>query len=383
MMNDDMGLVREYAARQSEQAFEILVSRYVGLVHSAALRQVCDPHLAEEITQTVFIILARKASSLGKTTILPGWLYRATRYVSRAALKMERRRERREQEAHRQAMMEQTPADWAWEQLAPVLEDAMGQLRDKDRDALMLRYFQNRSLREVGVMLGVDEYAAQKRVGRAVEKLRSIFGKRGIVLTPAIISAAISAHSVQAAPLALAKSVTAVVAAQSGVASGSALTLIQGTLKLMAWTKVKTAIVVGVMAVVAVGTTPMVVHHFLNRELSREEGEQYASMTGTAPEQVAKTFLDACSREDWATVASFWESGGYPLNDGFKGHYGGLQVTRLGKPFRGGVGVFGVLRYPGVFVPYELRLKNGEVQKSRLAIRCDNPESRWYFDGGL
>ena len=91
-MNDDMELVREYAARQSEQAFETLVSRHVGLVHSAALRQLRDPHLAEEITQTVFILLARKAPALSPKTILSGWLYRTVQFVGKAAQKREKRK---------------------------------------------------------------------------------------------------------------------------------------------------------------------------------------------------------------------------------------------------------------------------------------------------
>jgi uncharacterized protein (TIGR03435 family) len=259
MMNNDMGLVREYAACQSEQAFETLVSRHIGLVHSAALRQVRNAHLAEEITQTVFIILARKAGSLNQKTILPGWLYRTTRYVSAAALKIQHRRERREQEAHMEAMIQQTQADSAWEQLAPLLDDVMAQLRDTDRDAIVLRYFKNKSLRDVGAMLGVNEYAAQKRVGRAVEKLRSIFVKRGIVSTTAIITGAISANSVQAAPVALAKSVTAAAIANGAAASGSTLTLIKGALKIMAWTKMKSAIVIAAVALAGAGTTTLTV----------------------------------------------------------------------------------------------------------------------------
>jgi len=265
MMNDDMALVREYAARQSEQAFATLVSRNVGLVHSAALRQLRDPHQAEEITQTVFIILARKAGSLNPKTILPGWLYRTTRYVSAAALKIQRRRERREQEAHMEAVMQNNQTDPAWEQFSPLLDEAMANLRGKDRDAIVLRYFQNRSLRDVGAALGVDEYAAQKRVARALEKLRTFFVKRGIDSTAATIAEAVSANSIQAAPALLAKTVTAMVMVKGAAAGGSTLTLIQGALKIMAWTKAKTAIVSGVAVILAAGTAATLVVQHQNR----------------------------------------------------------------------------------------------------------------------
>src|SRR5580765_6573151 len=221
MTNDDIELVREYATRQSEQAFETLVSRHVSLVHSAALRQVRDPHLAEEITQTVFTILARKSGSLSPKTILPGWLYRTTRYVSAAALKIQCRRQHREQEAHMQGTIQEAQTDSVWAQLAPLLDEAMTQLRDKDRDAIVLRYFQNKSLRDVGTALGVDEYAAQKRVMRALEKLRSIFAKYGAISTATVIAGAISTNSVQAAPAVLAKTATAAALTKGATASGS------------------------------------------------------------------------------------------------------------------------------------------------------------------
>jgi RNA polymerase sigma factor (sigma-70 family) len=259
MMNDDMELVREYAARQSEQAFETLVSRNVSLVHSAALRQLRDPHLAEEITQTVFIILARKAGSLKPKTILPGWLYRTTRYVSAAALKIQRRRERREQEAHMQAVIQEAQTDPAWEQFSPLLDEAMADLRDRDRDAIVLRYFQNRSLRDVGAALGVDEYAAQKRVARALEKLRVFFVKRGVGSTAETIAGTISANSVQAAPVALAKTISAIAVTKGVAASTSTLTIIKGALKIMAWTKMKTAAVAVAAVIAATGTTTIVI----------------------------------------------------------------------------------------------------------------------------
>jgi RNA polymerase sigma factor (sigma-70 family) len=177
MMSDDMELVREYAASQSETAFETLISRHINLVYSAALRQVRDPHLAEEISQAVFVILARKAGSLGSKTILAGWLYRAARFAAADALKIQRRRQRREQEVCMQSTFDEPRLDAAWQELSPLLDEAMAQLRDKDRDALVLRFFENKSLREVGDALGLQERAAQKRVARGLEKLHAFFAR--------------------------------------------------------------------------------------------------------------------------------------------------------------------------------------------------------------
>ncbi|MEI9864711.1 MAG: sigma factor [Limisphaerales bacterium] len=125
MTNDDMDLVREYAAHQSEQAFATIVTRHISLVYSAALRSVRDSHLAGEITQTVFIILARRADSLGPKTILSGWLYRTAQFVAKAALKRELRRRLREQEAYMQTITDSDQTDAAWEQLSPLLDEAM------------------------------------------------------------------------------------------------------------------------------------------------------------------------------------------------------------------------------------------------------------------
>jgi RNA polymerase sigma factor (sigma-70 family) len=256
MMDDDMSLVREFAASRSEAAFAALVERHLGLVHSSALRQAQDSDLAGEITQAVFLILARKAASLGPQTILSAWLCRTTRYAAADAVKARHRRRVREQEAYLQSTLNR-PDDDAWERLAPLLDDALAELGGTDRAALVLRYFENKTAREIAGALRMEEGAAQKRVVRALEKLRASFIKRGVTLTATAIAGAVAANSVQAAPTGMA--VTVAAAATGTAVGGSTLTILKGALKVMAWAKVKTAVVAsGGALLLAAGTTAFV-----------------------------------------------------------------------------------------------------------------------------
>ena len=239
-MGDDMTLVEEFAASRSEPAFAALVERHIGLVHSAALRQVGDDHLAEEIIQAVFIILARKAASLGPKTVLAAWLYRTTRYAAADALKGRRRRAAREQEAYVQSTLNEPDPHAAWMQLAPLLDDAMAELGEADRTALVLRYFENKTAREIAAAMRMKENTAQKRVTRALEKLRARFVKRGVTLTTAVIAGAVAANSVQAAPAGLAATVS-IVAAKGAAVTTSIIAIVQGTLKIMTYAKLKMA----------------------------------------------------------------------------------------------------------------------------------------------
>ena len=249
LVTDDMELLREYALQGSEEAFTTLVSRHIDLVYSAALRHVGNHHQAQEITQAVFVILARKARSLRPGTILPGWLFQTTRLTAANYLRTEIRRARREQEAFMQSNPDEN-ADEIWQQVAPHLNDAIAGLGEKDRNAVVLRYLKGKDYKEVAAALGGTEEAAQMRVSRALEKLRKLFAKRGVVLSAGALGGVITAQATQAAPVGLAASIAGAVI-QGTALTGSTLTLVEGTLKVMAWTKTQFAVGAAVVLLLA------------------------------------------------------------------------------------------------------------------------------------
>jgi len=257
-MDNDRQLLRRYAAEGSEAAFGELVARHVNLVYSAALRRTGgDAHLAQDIAQTVFTDLARKARSLPENVVLAGWLHRATRYAAAQLLRTERRRAAREQEAVTMHSIlseagsdptRRSPTDADWAQIRPLLDGALDELAEEDRDALVLRFFEQRSLAEVGQALGANEDAARKRVARALEKLRADLVRRGITTTVATLSAAISVNAVQSAPVGLA------IALSSTALAGTTLTATAVTAtKTIAMTALQKTII-GAALAAAVGT---------------------------------------------------------------------------------------------------------------------------------
>ena len=251
---NDHELLAEYAHSGSEAAFAALVERYVNLVYSAALRFTGNPHHAQEITQAVFVTLAGKAGGLRRSVVVPGWLYQTARLTAANFVKSEIRRQKREQEAYMQSTLNEPEAP-PWEQVAPLLDEAMGCLGETDRNAVVLRYFENRTAEETGTLLKLTAAAAHKRVERALEKLRKFFSKRNVTVGMGGLGVLISANAVQSAPTGLATAISA--AAISGTAISTA-TLITATTTIAMTTIQKTIIVAALAA--AVGTGIYAVH---------------------------------------------------------------------------------------------------------------------------
>ena len=209
----DSQLLLAYVERRSEAAFAELVRRHIGLVHSAAFRMVGDSHLAKDVSQGVFVALAKDAGKLTGHPVLVGWLHRTGRNIAAQTVRTEVRRRNREKEAA--AMNESPETDAEWQEIAPHLDTALADLSEPDRDAVLLRYFENKPAREMAALLGISAEAAQKRVSRAVERLRENFAKRGITVGAAGLASIISANAVQTAPVGLAVTVSAAALADS------------------------------------------------------------------------------------------------------------------------------------------------------------------------
>jgi RNA polymerase sigma factor (sigma-70 family) len=266
---NDYELLRRFANESSEEAFRQLVERHGGMVYGVALRQL-HPHQAEEVTQAVFEALAKKAVNLSASTILAGWLFRAARFAAMKLQRDEQRRQRREQKAaleklqhddeRRQrrlqgaAMMihaqSENEADDIWDHVVPLLDGEIEALSDKDRSAVLLRFYENCSFKEVGEALGTSEDAAKMRVSRALEKLRQRLFKRGTALTIATLTGVLGSQAMTVA--ASAPPELAIAVTKTCVANGISSELVKAIARKSMWWKWK-PFVIGVSLAVVLG----------------------------------------------------------------------------------------------------------------------------------
>jgi RNA polymerase sigma factor (sigma-70 family) len=278
--------LRDYVETGSDPAFGKLVACYCDLVYSAALRRVGqDSQLAQDVAQQVFTDLARKAKSLPREVFLAGWLYQHTCFMSAHAVRAERRRQDRERQAV-EMNAQNDSSDAAWRELAPVLDEAMSHLSATDRNAVVLRFFEHQPFQAVGQVLGMSEDGARKRVERALDKLRSFFGRRGVNVSAALLAETLNTQAVTAAPAGMAAAVT--VSSLAGAASAPSLNLL--LIKLMAVTKSQIA-----AAGIILGLAGVMVHQARTSALLREENRRLAAQltqtdarrTGEAPAAAA------------------------------------------------------------------------------------------------
>jgi len=281
-MSDDIQLLRRYAEEGAEEAFRELVRRHIDLVYAAARRTLGDAHLAEDVAQTVFSDLARKATELPRGTVLAGWLYQSARYAAAKVVRSEERRRWREGLAMQSEMNPNEPVP-DWESLRPVLDEAMEELPAEDRDAVLLRYFQRRELKSVGDALGISDEAARKRVARALERLRTTLSRRGLTTTATAVAATLSVHAAGPAPAGLAATVASIslAGAAAGVAGVAAGTTTVGTIAFM--TKAQVAVVSAALIMAGVAGRTAYVKHRESVLLSAENSALRAELEAKPP----------------------------------------------------------------------------------------------------
>ena len=244
-----MELVRQFARTQSEAAFAELVRRHLNLVYSAAFRYAGQDQDAQDIAQAVFLVLARKAGSLRDQTVLAGWLYETTRFAATRWQRSQMRRQSREQEVVMQAQDNEAETV-AWRQIAPLLDDVMGKLGETDRAVLVLRFFEHQTNAEVAAAVGLSEAAVQKRVRRALEKLRVRLARQGVTHSAAAINATLTENAVMLAPAALAIKVTSI-ATPGTLVAVSLNTLANETIKHLAMTTLQKTLITATLIVAA------------------------------------------------------------------------------------------------------------------------------------
>ncbi len=256
-MSSDAELLQRYARERDERAFAELVQRHLGVVYNAAFRRTGGRnHLAEEIAQKVFTDLARKAVGLSHHPALTGWLHRSTRYAAIDAIRSEQRGQQLTQTLSAMPDTAPTPEEQVeWSQLRPVLDEALDDLKEGDREAMLLRYFEGLSFAEVGARMHLSENTARMRTERALDKLRSLLGKRGITSTTAALSLLLANSAFSAVPAGLSATITATAVASAPVTGGLVTFLLMNKIAIPALSAVAAA---GVTALVWTSVVPTV-----------------------------------------------------------------------------------------------------------------------------
>jgi RNA polymerase sigma factor (sigma-70 family) len=314
MMTDDSQLLTPRAQDLATRGFAPLIEQHIDFVYASALRQTGDPHLAEDITQAVFLLFSQRAGRLKPGTVIKGWLFNATRYVVANARRAETRRKLHEREAA--AMRPEIVSEKEWPSVIPHLDNALAGLSEKDRRVLLLRFFDDLTLPAVGRTLGISEYAAQKRVARALERLRHLLVGRGTAIAGASLGGMLQATSAQAAPAFLAKATIDLVASGASAHSASAFTLAKGAAKMMRVARAKLWAIPCTIAAASIGTLavlaapqfrsktfapPAAVAMAGEPETSKVASEKYDSCS-----QVLKSIIDAYDHHDIAAAQSLY-----------------------------------------------------------------------------
>ena len=281
MSSTEAQLLRRYARDCDEAAFTELVSRHGNLVYSAALRQTGgNVDVAKEIVQKVFLQLAKKAASISEQVVLAGWLHRATVLAAAHIKRTEARRSRRKQRSMEIQEIGKAGDRDDWHEIAPVLDQLLGKLKAGDRDALLLRFFEGRSLKEVGQIIGCGETGASQRISRALEKLRSLLARRGVTCSAKVLSSHLSTHAIQIIPA----GILSALAAASTLQAASGVSAF-GLLSFMTTTKLKSA-VIGAIIVAGI-TTPLFLQHkkVVNLRKANRSLQTQLEMVKSAPAQ--------------------------------------------------------------------------------------------------
>lgn len=308
-MTESAKLLEDYARRGSEAAFRELVNDYVGLVYSAAVRIVDgDAHLAQDVAQTVFADLARKAAALSENVMLGGWLHRRTCHVAATMMRSQRRRQSRERQAVEMNVLHLEPDP---QPIGPLLDETINRLDPQDRAAILLRFFEQRNFRAIGQCLGVSEDAARMRVSRAIEKLRQLLITRGVTSSAAALTATLTTEATTAAPAGLANSIatSALASASTGIGIGLSL------FKIMSLTKLQSGALS--LLVLAGATTILVLQYQTESRLRRANlalTQQLARLKDEK-DDLANQFVDLQGQTAFGSPQPTVKSAAAPTNE--------------------------------------------------------------------